>query len=217
MANKNLFSSLLSTITTIGSLSIMVSCGYDAYKNAKNSADADVYSFNMQNQLNNPINANKLINNPYQQTAYLNSNQPNNLQNLGVKTKGWLKGVVNSLSGNFITLSAAALGAIFSRNYFGKLCFFGSLVSIFGKNLINGNKKSNKQLNSLSLLGNQIPFSETNTMSYTPVVANVPLATGNLVNPTMPVGTAQIVSPATPYIPYNSPYIPYQQQQIRLY
>ncbi|UKI42498.1 MAG: hypothetical protein L6V95_06185 [Candidatus Melainabacteria bacterium] len=62
----------------------------------------------------------------------------------------------------------------------------------------------------MSLLGNQIPFSETNTMSYTPVVANVPLATGNFVNPMMPVGTAQIVSPATPYIPY-------QQQQIRLY
>ena len=54
-------------------------------------------------------------------------------------------------------------------------------------------------------------------MSYTPVVANVPLATGNFVNPMMPVETAQIVSPATPYIPYNSPYIPYQQQQIRLY
>lgn len=205
MANKNIFKSLLSTITTIGSLSIMASCGYDAYKTAKNTANADVYNLNLQTQFNNPINANALINSPYQQAAYLNVNQPSNLQNIAAKTKGWFKGLINSLSRNFITLSTAALGVIFNRNYFGKLFFGFSIASILGKNLINGYKKLNKQANSFALT-NQIPFSETDTRVP---VANVPLSPVGFANPTIPVGTPQIVGPAYPYIPC--------QPQIRLY
>ena len=218
MANKNLFSSLLSTITTIGSLSIMASCGYDAYKNAKNSANADVYELNMHSQFNNPINANMLINNPYQPVSYINSNQVTNLQNLGAKTKGWLKGAVKSLSSNFITLSTAALGAIFSRNYLGKLFFIGSIASIFGKNLFNVPKLSNKQLNSVMLNKDQAPYLQISNIPLSPVASNISYINQAGMYPNIPVYGSQIISPATPYIPNNSPYIPYQQQQqIRLF
>lgn len=217
MANKNLFSSLLSTITTIGSLTIMASCGYDAYKNAKNSANADVSELNMQNQFNNPINANMLINNPYQSVSYLRSNQPTNLQNLYAKTKGWLKGAVKSLSSNFLTLSLACLGTIFSRNYFGKLFFVGSITSFLGKNLFNVSKRSNNPLGSIMLNNNQIPYSKISNVPISPTNSNVSYLNPVNVYSNMPVYGSQIISPATPYIPNNSPYIPYQQQQIRLF
>lgn len=210
MANKNLFSSLLSTITTIGSLSIMASCGYDAYKDAKNSANADVYALNMQSQFNNPINANMLINNSYQTIS--NLNQPSNLQNLGAKIKGWFKGVVNSLSSNSLTLSTAALGTIFSRNYFGKLCFFASIATILGKNLFNNAKRSNKQLSNVMLNNNQVPYSQISNIPLSPIGSNISHLNPINVYPNIPVYGSQIISPATPYIPNNSPYIPYQQQ-----
>ena len=82
MSNKNIFSSLLSTITTIGSLSLIASCGYDAYNEAKKTANADLYNLNLQTQINNPLNANMLINNPYQSATYMNYNQSADLQTI---------------------------------------------------------------------------------------------------------------------------------------
>lgn len=221
MSNKNLFSSLLSTITTIGSISIMASCGYDAYKNAKKSANSDVYDLNMQAQYNNPINANVLINNPYQQVPYLNPNQPTNLQNLAARIKGWLKGSINSLSSSFLTLSLAALGAIFSRNYLGKLCFVGSIASILCKNLLKNPKSINKQISSIGLSNNQVPYAQISNVPLS-MTSNVPLinpTNPTIFNPNVPIYGSQIISPvaSSPYIPYNSPYIPYQQQQMRIY
>lgn len=220
MSNKNIFSSLLSTITTIGSLSIIASCGYDAYNEAKKTANADVYNLNLQTQINNPLNANMLINNPYQSATYMNYNQSTDLQTIETKTKGYFRGAINSLSGNFITISAAALGAIFNRNSIGKVFFVGAFLSKLFKGFLKFFKsklnKNQKQINSMALYGNQAPFSQVNTMSYSPVVSNVPLGTGFATSPTMNIGTPQVISPAYPYIPNNSPYIPLQMQ-MRLY
>ncbi len=218
MANKNIFSSLLSTVTAIGSLSIMASCIYDAGKNAKNMSNADVYNLNMQYQFNNPLNANVLINNSYAQGIYSNINQPTNLENLGAKLKGGLKGAVASLSQNFITLCLAALGAVCNRNYIGKLCFIGSLVSMFGKNLLKKSKLSNKELASMGLnINNNVPYQNINSMTLTNAPNNLQI------NPLMPMVQTPVmyygnnlVNPAYPYLPNNSPYIPYQQT-MRLY
>lgn len=216
MSNKNIFSSLLSTITTIGSLSIIASCGYDAYNAAKKAANEDLYNLNLQTQINNPLNANMLINNPYQSATYMNYNQPADLQTIETKTKGYFRGAINSLSGNFITISAAALGTIFNRNSIGKVFFVGALLSKLFKGFFKLNKNQKKQLSSMALYGNQVPFSQVNTMSYSPVVSNVPLGTGFATSSTMTIGTPQVISPAYPYIPNNFPYIPLQMQ-MRLY
>ncbi len=210
MANKNIFNSLLSTVTTIGSLCIMASCGYNAYKTAKNSAEAEVYNLNMQSQFNNPISAGALINNPYQQNAYLNVSGPTKIQSTGAKVKGWLGGAVKSLSDNFIPLTTAALGAIFNRNYFGKLFFISSIVSLFGKDLFKKNKSQTSQIN-LNGFNNQVPYSQMTGVPTT-VVSNTPLMNPYVVSQVPPINGTSYISPASPYIPNNSPYIPYQQQ-----
>lgn len=215
MANKNIFNSLLSTVTTIGSLFIMGSCGYDACKTAKKSADAEVYNLNMQSQFTSTMNAGALINNPYQQNGYLNISSPTKLQYVGAKAKGWLAGAVKSLSDNFIPLTTAALGTIFNRNYFGKLFFIGSIASLFGKDLFKKNKIQAAQLNP-NIFNSQLSYTQ-NTGITPNIVPNTPLM-NPYVAPQVPqmYGTSYI-NPASPYIPNNSPYIPYQQQQLRIF